>query len=473
MSFQSVEYILFILITFTLYWTLCKSSKSLQNGLLVAASAVFYGWWDWRFLGLLLFTSLSTYCAGRWMQTDNSAKKKIVFITSIVLNISILFFFKYFNFFIDTLIDACHLIGISTNLHTLQILLPVGISFYTFSALSYLIDIYQGKIEPTKDILAYLAYVMFFPSLLSGPISRAQKQLPQYLLTRSFEYNNIVSACKSILWGGGVMKLCLADRLGIYVDTVYAHIGQHNGTTLFLASILYTIQIYADFAGYSLIAIGSGKLFGIELPTNFVRPYFAKTVTDFWRRWHISLTTWFRDYIYFPLGGNRCSKTRWMINTMIVFVISGLWHGAAYTFLIWGAMHGLCMIVERLVYGNKIKTIEQRSFIVKALQLALTFTIVNFAWIFFRIDNLSDVLLVFQKILTDPGIPFFDSNTLLMGGVAMVIVFIHDLVEEKRWNLHLLNSSSRIVRYLVAAILACYILSYGVLNGGSFIYFQF
>ena len=272
---------------------------------------------------------------------------------------------------------------------------------------------------------------------------------------------------------GGVMKLCLADRLGIYVDTVYAHIGQHNGTTLFLASILYTIQIYADFAGYSLIAIGSGKLFGIDLPTNFVRPYFAKTVTDFWRRWHISLTTWFRDYIYFPLGGNRCSKTRWMLNTMIVFVISGLWHGAAYTFLIWGAMHGLCMIVERLVYGNKIKTIEQRPFIVKALQLALTFTIVNFAWIFFRIDNLSDVLLVFQKTLTDPGMPFLDSNTLMMGGVAMVIVFIHDLVEEKRWNLHLLNSSSRIVRYLVAAIMACYILSYGVLNGGSFIYFQF
>lgn len=472
MSFQSVEYILFILVAFTLYWTLGKSSKSLQNGLLVAASAVFYGWWDWRFLGLLLFTALSTYCAGRWMQTNNSAKRKIVFIASIVLNISILFFFKYFNFFIDTLIDACHLIGISTNLHTLQILLPVGISFYTFSALSYVIDIYQGKIEPTKDIVAYLAYVMFFPSLLSGPISRAQKQLPQYLSTRNFEYGYIVTACKSILWGG-VMKLCLADRLGIYVDTVYAHIGQHNGTTLFLASILYTIQIYADFAGYSLIAIGSGKLFGIELPTNFFRPYFAKTVTDFWRRWHISLTTWFRDYIYFPLGGNRCSKARWMLNTMIVFVISGLWHGAAYTFLIWGAMHGLCMIIERLVYGNKIKTIEKGSFIVKALQLALTFTIVNFAWIFFRIDNLSDVLLVFQKMVTDPGMPFLDSNTLMMGGVAMVIVFIHDLAEEKGWNLHLLSSNARIVRYLVAAILACYILSYGVLNGGSFIYFQF
>lgn len=471
MSFVSLQFILFLPLVFLLYWFVFRRQKW-QNLLVAVASYVFYGWWDWRFLGLLLFTALSTYCAGRWMQTNNSAKRKIVFIASIVLNISILFFFKYFNFFIDTLIDACHLIGISTNLHTLQILLPVGISFYTFSALSYVIDIYQGKIEPTKDIVAYLAYVMFFPSLLSGPISRAQKQLPQYLSTRNFEYGYIVTACKSILWGG-VMKLCLADRLGIYVDTVYAHIGQHNGTTLFLASILYTIQIYADFAGYSLIAIGSGKLFGIELPTNFFRPYFAKTVTDFWRRWHISLTTWFRDYIYFPLGGNRCSKARWMLNTMIVFVISGLWHGAAYTFLIWGAMHGLCMIIERLVYGNKIKTIEKGSFIVKALQLALTFTIVNFAWIFFRIDNLSDVLLVFQKMVTDPGMPFLDSNTLMMGGVAMVIVFIHDLAEEKGWNLHLLSSNARIVRYLVAAILACYILSYGVLNGGSFIYFQF
>lgn len=272
---------------------------------------------------------------------------------------------------------------------------------------------------------------------------------------------------------GGVMKLCLADRLGIYVDTIYANISQHNGTTLLLTSILYTIQIYADFAGYSLMAIGFGKLLGIDLQTNFIRPYFAKTVTDFWRRWHISLTTWFRDYIYFPLGGNRCSKSRWVINTMIVFTISGLWHGAAYTFIIWGAMHGACMVIERLIYGEKIKKISDKISVANIIRLIITFTIVNFAWIFFRINDIGVVMQIFKKIFTEPGKPFLDTNTLLMGFVAIAIVFIYDLVNEKHLNMHLLSSRFMVVRYLTAIMLIVYILAFGVLNGGSFIYFQF
>lgn len=473
MTFQTLEYLIFFSIVFILYWTLCRKCKNQQNGLIVAASLVFYGWWDWHFLGLLLITALSTFFAGRWIGTTNDIRKrKSLLIGTILINIGILFVFKYFNFFVQAFVDAFSLMGMSVNATTLHILLPVGISFYTFTALSYTIDVYQRKVESTNDILAYFAYVMFFPSILSGPISRAQKQLPQYFSRRNFDFDKSISACKLILWGG-VMKLCLADRLGIYVDTIYANIAQHNGTTLLITSILYSIQIYADFAGYSLMAIGFGKLLGIDLQTNFIRPYFAKTVTDFWRRWHISLTTWFRDYIYFPLGGNRCSKARWALNTLIVFAISGLWHGAAYTFIIWGAMHGVCMVIERLVYGEKIKQLSDKFSMSNIIRIIITFTIVNFAWIFFRINNLGDVMQIFKKIFTEPGKPFLDTNTLLMGFVAMAIIFIYDLVKEKHLNMHLLSSRFMVVRYLTAIMLIVYILAFGVLNGGSFIYFQF
>lgn len=397
MTFQSLEYLIFFPVVFLLYWMVCRNSKEQQNGLIVASSLVFYGWWNWRFLGLLLITALSTFFAGWCLgKTDHRQRRKTLLVGTIILNVGILFYYKYFNFFVLAFVDAFSLIGTEVSVSTLKVLLPVGISFYTFTALSYSIDVYQRKVEPTKDLLSYMAYVMFFPSILSGPISRAQKQLPQYFKARTFNYDLAVSGCKDFLLGG-VMKLCLADRLGIYVDTVYANIGQHNGTTLLFASVLYSIQIYADFAGYSLMAIGCGKLLGIELPTNFIRPYFARTVTDFWRRWHISLTTWFRDYIYFPLGGNRCSKARWMLNTMIVFTVSGLWHGAAYTFIIWGALHGACMVVERIIYGDKIKTISDKFSIANLLRLMVTFSIVNFAWIFFRVNNLVDVILIIKK----------------------------------------------------------------------------
>lgn len=340
MAFTSIEYLIFYPIVFLFYWILGKNRTS-QNIFIVIASLIFYSWWDWRFMGLLLITILTTFYGGALIQKNkiNKEKQKLILACVIVINLGILFYFKYYNFFIQTFIDTFRLFGKNLSISTLSIILPVGISFYTFTALSYTIDIYQKKIEATTDFLAYCAYTMFFPAILSGPISRATKQLPQYYQKREFCYEKAIDAIKLILIGA-IMKLCLADRLGIYVNTVYAHIPQHNGTTLLFASILYTIQIYADFAGYSMIAIGSGKLLGIELQTNFIRPYFSKTVTEFWRKWHISLTGWLRDYIYFPLGGSRVSKSRWMLNTMIVFVVSGLWHGASYTFLIWGGFMG-------------------------------------------------------------------------------------------------------------------------------------
>lgn len=475
MTFQSLEYLIFLPVVFLFYWTLCRRSKTLQNGLIVAASLVFYGWWDWRFLGLLLLTAFSTFFAGMWMgKIDDEKKRKLINVGAIVLNIGILFFFKYFDFFVQSFAEAFLLFGTELNVHTLNILLPVGISFYTFTALSYSIDVYQRKVEPTHDVLAYLAYVTFFPSILSGPISRAQKQLPQFFRTREFNYDKAVSACKLILWGGGVMKLCLADRLGIYVDAVYANIAQHNGTTLFLTSLFYTIQIYADFAGYSLMAIGSGRLLGIELQTNFIRPYFAKNVTDFWRRWHISLTTWFRDYIYFPLGGNRCSKARWILNTMIVFAVSGLWHGAAYTFIIWGTMHGACMVIERLVYGEKIKHLSNKFSLANLLRLILTFSIVNLAWVFFRVSDLGDVMTIFRKIFTEPGMPFIDADTMLYALIFAVLVFVVDFMEEHcSGKVKLMNSRYTLVRWATYVAMVVMILLFGVLDGGSFIYFQF
>lgn len=473
MTFSSVEYLIFFPTVFMLYWMLGRT-KTIQNMLIVAASFVFYGWWDWRFLGLLLVTVLTTFYGGAFIQKADGNRKRQKWISAavIVLNLGILFFFKYYNFFIQSFIDVFSLFGKELSGSTLKIILPVGISFYTFTALSYTIDVYQRRAEATKDLLAYCAYTMFFPSILSGPISRATKQLPQYFQKREFCYDKAVEACKFILMGA-VMKLCLADRLGIYVDTVYANIPQHNGTTLMFASVLYTIQIYADFAGYSMMAVGSGKLLGIELQTNFIRPYFSKTVTEFWRRWHISLTTWFRDYIYFPLGGNRVSKARWMLNTMIVFTVSGLWHGAAYTFLIWGALHGACMIAERLLYGKRIKEISDRLTFPNILRMLLTFCIVSFAWIFFRAETIGDATSIISRIFLSHGSLFIDVNTLSMAFLAFVIVFMYDFTQEYGVRLKLLNSRFTVVRYATAAFLICYIIGFGVLNGGSFIYFQF
>lgn len=471
MTFTSVEYLLFFFAVFSIYWIICRKSKDCQNLLIVLASLFFYGWWDWRFLGLLLITVLTTFLAGYLIQKWNK-QKKLFLIFTIIINVGLLFFFKYYNFFIESFVDAFKLFGLEINASTLKIILPIGISFYTFSALSYIIDIYQGKILATKDILSYSAYVMFFPSILSGPINRATSQLPQYYTLRHFNYENSVEACKIILLGG-VMKACLADRLGIYVDAVYSHIYQHNGSTLLLTSILYTIQIYADFAGYSLMAIGFGKLLGIELQTNFIRPYFSKTITEFWRKWHISLTTWFRDYIYFPLGGSRVSRGRWIINTMIVFIVSGLWHGAAYTFLIWGAFHGICMIIERMLYGKRIKEIPNKITPLNMVRIIITFCLVSFAWIFFRAESLPDAMRIIKSIATDHGNVFFDTDTLSMAFISFVVVFAYDFVKEYKLNVHLLSSKHTVVQYLTILFLICFILTFGVLDNGSFIYFQF
>lgn len=471
MNFASIEFILFFLLVFFVYWGIGRNKKT-QNLIIVISSLIFYGYWNCLHLALLLLTVFTTFFCGLYLERFKSRIKRMVLcLTTIIANLGILFYYKYFNFFIDAFSDAFIFFGKEFSMNTIKLILPIGISFYTFTALGYCLDVYKGKCVANNDILAYSSFVMFFPSILSGPISRSNEQLTQYLNYRKFDYEKAKNACKLILLGG-IMKLCLADRLGIYVDAVYNNIANHSGGTFFFASLFYSVQIYADFAGYSLIAIGFGKLLGIDLPTNFVRPYFSSTVTEFWRRWHISLTSWFRDYLYIPLGGSRVGNIRWMINITIVFVISGLWHGAAYNFFIWGTIHAIFMIVERFLLGKeKINDLSGTFTLYKFIYTLNTFLLVTFAWIFFRVENFNDAIEIIKKIFTEQGKVWFDFNTLFLSIIAFFIVFSIDICEELKVNLF--NSKYVIVRYVIFVLSVCYILLFGVLNSGSFIYFQF
>ena len=470
MALTSFYFLCFSLVVFILYWTLFNNNKTLQNASLLVSNIVYYAFWDWRFVILLAITIFSTFLIGR--QIYYAEKKKPLLFLALCINLGFLFWFKYFNFFADSFRDILSAIGFQLSTSTFTFILPVGISFYTFSSLSYCLDIYKGTIKPTTDFIAYSAYASFFPSILSGPIGRADKQLPQFFEKRLFSYDTAANAGRAILWGVFI-KLCVADKLGLFVDTVYGNLSYHNGTTLLLTQFLYSIQIYSDFAGYSLIAIGCGNLLGIDLHENFRRPYLSKTVTEFWRRWHISLTSWFRDYIYFSLGGNRVSLPRWMLNILIVFGVSGLWHGASYTFIIWGLLHGIIMIIERLLYRNNLKNLKNSFSIPNALRIILTFCIVSFLWIIFRLDNLQDTLIVIKKIFTEPGPLFFNSHILLIAFAAIGLLIIKELSEEYQWKIHLLANKSVVIRYATYVFLICFILLFGELDGSSFIYFKF
>lgn len=473
MIIYSFKYIVAFFILFWVYWLLCKN-KNTQNGLLLLVSYVFYGLWDWRCLALLFATSIVAYGAGLYFKNENNNGKSFLGKTSrwwmsfgaIVFSLAILGYFKYTNFFLQSINSL-----MGRGFDPLNIILPVGVSFYTFSAISYVVDCYQKKLEPTSDLMAGLLYTSFFPAILSGPIHKATEQLPQYLKKREFDYNLVNQGFKDYLWGA-FMKLCVADRLGMYVDAVYGNIANHSGTTMLVTSVAYTLQIYADFAGYSLMAIGCGKMLGIKLQTNFNLPYFAKTITEFWSKWHMSLTGWFKNYVYFPLGGNRVSKGRWIVNIMVVFLLSGLWHGAAYTFIIWGAIHGVAQVLEKLIYGKKIKEINNKFSLANLLRVLLTFAIVNFAWIFFRIPDIHDVFSVIGKIFTDRGHLFIEP-TLFLAIASLVIMVVKDSVDQFGANVKLFNSKYVVLRYLSVAFLIGYILLLGVLEGGQFIYFQF
>lgn len=470
MLFNSFEFLIFLPIVFSIYWFVIGRKLYLQNVFLLLVSYTFYGWWDWRFLFLIALSTILDYFVGLKIASLTIAKKRKQWLfLSVVFNLGLLAFFKYFNFFIDSWLDLLHHIGYEVeSIWTLKIILPVGISFYTFQTMSYTIDIYRNKLQPTRDFIAFAAFVSFFPQLVAGPIERATNLIPQFLKERKFSTNHISYGFKLILWGF-FMKLVVADRAGVYVDAVYGNIENHEGLTFMAATLFFAFQIYGDFAGYSLIAIGTAKWFGFDLMTNFRRPYFSKSVSEFWNRWHISLSTWFRDYVYIPLGGNRVSRYRWLMNLFITFVISGLWHGASWTFVIWGALNGIYLIAEVLI---------QRKTKFGLLAMVYTFTAISFSWIFFRAGSVSEAFIVIKKIVTTPGRLFIGSGDDIAASIYTVIaIALLIIIEIKReyWSqrLSFIKGGGSILKYGLYAILVFSILYLGVFGEGQFIYFQF
>lgn len=393
MLFNSIDFAIFLPIIFILYWFVTNKNLKSQNLLIVISSYIFYGWWDWRFLSLILFSTIVDYQIGNSISKQkNQTKRKILLWTSILVNLGFLGFFKYYNFFLDNFITAFSFFGTEINANSLDIILPVGISFYTFQTLSYTIDVYKRKLEPTKDFIAFSAFVSFFPQLVAGPIERATNLLPQFYTKRHFDYSKAVDGMRQILWGL-FKKIVIADNCAQYANIIFNNSSEYSGSTLVLGAIFFTFQIYGDFSGYSDIAIGTSRLFGFDLKQNFAFPYFSRDIAEFWRRWHISLSTWFRDYLYIPLGGSRGGTWNKIRNVFIIFLVSGFWHGANWTFIFWGALNALYFLPVFITNNNRnnMNVVAQGKYLPNLkefLLMLLTFGLTVFAWIFFRAENI-------------------------------------------------------------------------------------
>ncbi|MEZ4896468.1 MAG: MBOAT family O-acyltransferase [Saprospiraceae bacterium] len=469
MLFNSVDFGLFFPVVFVIYWLLANRELKSRNAFLLVVSYIFYGWWDWRFLALIAFSSLVDYAVGMALyQEKEKARRNVYLGLSIVCNIGLLGFFKYYNFFADSFVDAFSLFGKHIHVNTLRVILPVGISFYTFQTMSYSLDIYRNTLKPTKDLVAFLAFVSFFPQLVAGPIERASNLLPQFLEKRNFDEAKASEGFKLIIWGL-FMKTAVADRLDLYVSAVYGNVDHHNGVTFMVATIFFAIQIYCDFAGYSLIAIGCAKTLGFELMTNFKRPYFAHSFKDFWSRWHISLSTWFKDYVYIPLGGSKTSRGRTYGNLFTTFVLSGLWHGANWTFIIWGALHGLFQTVEKALQNARIIRVP-RSF-----AILLVFALTCLAWILFRAATVQDAFSILNVIFLHPGHSLYtgDLGIFSFSLMAVLLLGLAEWAAEYRPDWTLLNHRSYAVRLVSTSFMILYMIGLGVFDGSQFIYFQF
>ena len=478
MLFNSFDFLLFLPIVFLLYWFVFKSRK-IQNLFLVAASYVFYGWWDWRFLFLIAITSICSYASGILLERYEGRRKWqwMVSFANITLNLLILGVFKYYNFFMESFEGLFRSIGYQIDWVTLDVILPVGISFYTFQALSYTIDVYKKKLPATHDIVEFFAYICFFPQLVAGPIERATNLLPQFQHSRTFNYDRAVDGGKQILWGY-VKKILIADRCAIIVDFYWNQYQDLPGLTLFILGVLFTFQIYCDFSGYSDIAIGCAKLFGIQLTKNFDNPYFSRSIPEFWRRWHISLMTWFRDYIYIPLGGSRCSKWKVIRNVFIVWGVSGLWHGADWTFVCWGLFHatllsfyiilGINSKYKHIVaFGHYLPNIRE------AMQMIVTFFLVVIGWIIFRSDSMSQASGFLQSICTNK----FFNPTALYGLKELILCFAFLTIEwwqrDKPFVLLMQGVKSKFVKWAICIGIAVFSYFYMADSISKFIYFQF
>ncbi|MFZ1730381.1 MAG: MBOAT family O-acyltransferase [Bacteroidota bacterium] len=478
MLFNSIEFSVFLPLVFAIYWLIGSRRIGTQNFFLLIASYVFYGWWDWRFLSLILFSSMIDFLVGVGLSyTDRSWNRRGLLMLSIVVNLGLLGFFKYFNFFAESFSEAFTLFGGHIDPARLAIILPVGISFYTFQTLSYSIDVYRRKLDASYDIIAFFSFVSFFPQLVAGPIERASNLLPQFMRERKFDYTKAVDGTRQILWGL-FKKIVIADNAATLVNYIFRDYADLSGSTLLIGTFLFALQIYGDFSGYSDIAIGTARLFGFDLMRNFAFPYFSRDIAEFWRRWHISLSSWFRDYLYIPLGGSRGGTKAAIRNVMIIFLVSGFWHGANWTFIVWGALNALYFLPLMLMKSNRIHTdnaAEGRLLpsLREVFQIGSTFLLTCLAWVFFRAPSVGDAIAYLGGIFSTS---LFHLPKIELGWYPLIAIFFlaaewlqrdkQHALEFKNWRLPL---PLRWGLYYGIVLLIMYF-------GGdqqAFIYFQF
>lgn len=477
MLFNSIEFFLFLPSVFVLYWFVFNKNLKVQNLLLLVSSYIFYGWWDFRFLSLIFLSTIVDYVIGLNIPKQHSDKEqKLLLWCSILFNLSVLGFFKYYNFFVDSWVDLCSSIGYEIkSIWTLKIILPVGISFYTFQTMSYTIDIYRKKLEPTKDFISFASFVSFFPQLVAGPIERASNLIPQTLKKREFQYEQGIQGLRLILWGM-FKKVVIADSLAPMVDNIFGNYQDLGGGTLWLGAIYFAFQIYCDFSGYSDIAIGTAKLFGFELMCNFKFPYFSRNIGEFWRRWHISLSSWFRDYLYIPLGGSKEGKWKSIRNIFIIFIVSGFWHGANWTFIFWGLFHSILFLPSFILKTNRkynASIIAENTFFPSPkefLQVGTTFLLVTIGWVFFRSDTINDALIYLYIMVSNYSI----NSSLLAIIKNMMIIPIFIVIDYFVFKYKLLKKKNPRKEMILYVFILIYVTSliFGNENK-SFIYFEF
>jgi len=486
MLFNSLDFAIFLPVVFLLYWFVAQKNLKLQNILIVISSYIFYGWWDWHFLSLILLSTLVDYSVGLGLlKQENLTKRKILLWTSVLVNLGILGFFKYYNFFLDNFITAFSFFGSPIKANSLNIILPVGISFYTFQTLSYTIDVYKRKLEPTKDFIAFSAFVSFFPQLVAGPIERAANLLPQFYKKRIFNYSKAADGMRQILWGL-FKKIIIADNCAEYANLIFNNSENYNGSTLVLGTIFFSFQIYGDFSGYSDIAIGTSRLFGFNLKQNFAFPYFSRDFAEYWRRWHISLSTWFRNYLYIPLGGSRGSTLMKVRNVFVIFIVSGFWHGANWTYILWGALNAIYILPLVLTNNNRnnLEIVAKGKLLPSTKEfflMFLTFGLNLFAWILFRAESVNHALQysseIFSKSLfTIPkGSDFIGTTLHPLTILTLISIFmvIEWLARGDKFALEkILLNINKYLRVIIYFILMFYIITH-ISNEQEFIYFQF
>jgi alginate O-acetyltransferase complex protein AlgI len=496
MSFISIEFFVFSIVIFSLYFIL---RQPLRWMLLLVGSYLFYIVGNGNYVFILIFSTITDYWIARQLiKTDHILRRKLLLSISLFLNLSVLFFFKYYNFFSGEVGNWVSTLNIDFAPPMLDVILPIGISFYTFQALSYTIDVYRGEIQPETNLGIFATFIVFFPQLVAGPIERASNLLPQISQQFTFDEDRIVSGLRLALWGF-FKKVVIADRLSIYVNNVYASPEDFSGQMLLVATLFFAFQIYCDFSGYSDIAIGVARILGIRLITNFRQPYFSQSIREFWRRWHISLSQWFRDYVYIPLGGNRVSFRRNLLNLIIVFILSGLWHGASWTFVIWGTIHGGIIIVETLLSRNKPQSEQPPSLLKSILKTTVTFIIVVIAWVFFRADTLDDALYIlthFHHIdwstLNSISIAFnrddgvvdilrhvnilnysFQRLQFILSGTLIALLLTVDYIEMHYGMTAVFNRLPTLIRWSAYNLAILAIVFLGAWGNQQFIYFQF